>query len=124
MPLFGLFHLRKAFIELIIKLFYQPGCEDFAHLDKIIKLKNLHSFNNGKFPHFKKVGPGIVCISIIYRCIVHAGIIYKLVWMKKHPNSTILDSYLTATKKNNKGGPSSTLFAHFIESRASFGHHH
>jgi hypothetical protein len=68
-PLFGLFHPWKAFIELIIKLFHQPGCEDFAHLDKIIKLKNFHSFNNGKCPHFKKVGD---LVLLAYRSYIVA----------------------------------------------------
>jgi hypothetical protein len=88
-PLFGLFHLRKAFIELIIKLFHQPGCEDFAHLDKIIKLKNFHSFNNGKCPHFKKAED---LILLAYRSYIVAWFMRRF----PHPNSKA-----SSTEKRN-----------------------
>jgi hypothetical protein len=58
------FHLRKALLELILKLFPQPGCADFAHLDAFIKHKNLHGFANGKSAHFKRAEDLVLMVHL------------------------------------------------------------
>jgi hypothetical protein len=40
-PVFGLFHLRKRLLELIIKEFRGKGSKDFAHLDAMITKVNM-----------------------------------------------------------------------------------
>ena len=78
--LFGLFHLRKAFLELIVKSFHQPNSSDFAHLDQIIRHKNFRGFANGKCQHFRKAED---LILLTYRSYIVAWIMKKF----PHPQS-------------------------------------
>ena len=88
-PLFGLFHLGKALLELILKQYHKPGCGDFAHLDAFIKAMNLRGFTNGKCPHFKKAEDLMVNV---YGSYITAWIINKF----KHP-----DPSASPTEKRN-----------------------
>ena len=80
-PLFGLFHLQKALLELILKYYHKPGCSDFAHLDAFIQLHNLKGFTDGKCPHFKKAEDLMLSV---YGSYVTAWIINKY----PHPDPT------------------------------------
>jgi uncharacterized protein DUF6589 len=87
--MFGLFYLRKAFLELIVKSFHQPKCSDFAHLNRIIRHKNFCGFANGKCQHFKKAED---LHLLTYRSYIVAWVLNKF----PHPR---LDS--TPTEKRN-----------------------
>ena len=89
-PLFGLFHLGKALLELIIKHYHKPGCSDFAHLDAFIKAMNLRGFTNGKCAYFKKAEDLVINI---YGSYITAWIINKF----KHP-----DPNASLTEKRNR----------------------
>jgi uncharacterized protein DUF6589 len=73
-PLFGLFHLQKALLELILKYYHKPGCRGFAHLDAFVQLHNYKGFTNGKCPHFKKAEDLILSV---YGSYITAWIINK-----------------------------------------------
>ena len=89
-PLFGLFHLGKALLELIIKHYHKPGCSDFAHLDAFIKAMNLRGFTNGKCAYFKKAEDLVINV---YGSYITAWIINKF----KHP-----DPNASPTEKRNR----------------------
>jgi hypothetical protein len=78
-PLFGLFHLGKALLELILKQYHKPGCGDFAHLDAFIKAMNLRGFTDGKCAHFKKAED---LMFNVYGSYITAWIMNKF----KHPD--------------------------------------
>jgi hypothetical protein len=64
-PVFGLFHLRKWLLELIIKEFRGKGSKDFAHLDAMITKVNMKGFRDDKCEHFSPGrGFGTVGLSI------------------------------------------------------------
>lgn len=88
-PLFGLFHLGKALLELILKHYHKPGCGDFAHLDAFIKAMNLRGFTNGKCAHFKKAED---LMLNVYGSYITAWIINRF----KHP-----DANASPTEKRN-----------------------
>ena len=79
LPLFGLFHLRKAYLELILKAFHQPKSTDFAHLQAIIQHKNFKGFSDGKCQIFKRAED---LILLTYRSYIVAWILNQF----PHPN--------------------------------------
>jgi uncharacterized protein DUF6589 len=70
-PVFGLFHLRKRLLELIIKEFRGKGSKDFAHLDAMITKVNMKGFRDDKCEHFRQAED---LVQLGYRSTVSAAI--------------------------------------------------
>lgn len=74
-PVFGLFHLRKRLLELIIKEFRGKGTKDFAHLDAMITKVHMKGFRDDKCEHFRQAED---LVQLGYRSTVSAAIMDRL----------------------------------------------
>ena len=108
-PVFGLFHLRKRLLELIIKEFRGKGAKDFAHLDAMISKVNMKGFRDDKCEHFRQAED---LVQLGYRSTVSAAVMDLL--SSFHSDATITECRDHAAMEIMKMGKEKTC-SHVVE---------